>query len=261
MSEKKGKKEKPQPDFEIKAIDTSQKNAVIKNNYYDDYIIPNHPSRVLFVGPSKSGKTNLLINLLTKDEYYNGYYHNIFVFSPNSYNDEEWDAFREHYDDDRVIFQDDLDLADEDLCKIESAQNELITNDGIDKSPRVLVILDDCIDEKKVMKSKYVKLLFTRGRHLNFSVWVATQAYNNVPLVWRKQLSNIFMFGTNNMKEVESLFKEYCHRKINQKEFTSIYNYCTEDKYCFMHIFNALPADKYDKIYRKNILEILTIQK
>ena len=44
-------------------------------------VIPKHPMRLYVVGASKSGKTNLVVSLLSEDRFYKGYWpkKNIFI--------------------------------------------------------------------------------------------------------------------------------------------------------------------------------------
>ena len=50
--------------------------------------LPTHEFSMGLIAPKGSGKTTLLVNLL---EFYKGYFHSIFIFSPTIKNDEKWD--------------------------------------------------------------------------------------------------------------------------------------------------------------------------
>ena len=52
------------------------------------YPLPTHEFSMGIIAPKGSGKTTLLCNLL---EFYKGYFHTIFIFSPTIRNDEKWD--------------------------------------------------------------------------------------------------------------------------------------------------------------------------
>ena len=51
-------------------------------------IIPRHASAVIFNGKSGSGKSNLMINLLTRPHFYKGYFDLTFLFSPTANSDD-----------------------------------------------------------------------------------------------------------------------------------------------------------------------------
>ena len=54
-------------------------------------MLPNHEFTMGLIAPKGSGKTTLICNLL---EFYKGYFHNIYVFSPTVLSDEKWDYIK-----------------------------------------------------------------------------------------------------------------------------------------------------------------------
>lgn len=285
MPRTKGAKNRPKltdDDLEIRSIDKkdSGKSKVVRNNYHKLYVIPNHPSGVMFSGAKKSGKTTLLVNLLTNRNYYAYYFTNIYVFSPNAFVDENWETLRDFYatktivfkddegeeyeaevKDDRAVFFEDLDEAESKIKEIMSEQKAIVEDEGIENSPRILIVLDDFIDHPKLTNSKIIMSLFTRGRHNNISTWMCTQAYNAPMLKMRKNLTNIIQFRTANEKEVECLAQECCHRKLTRDEFKRIFDYATKEPFSFLHIYQDLPVHLCEKMYRKKFLEVLEIVK
>ena len=53
--------------------------------------LPSHPSLVAIVAPRKSGKTTLLVNMLTKDEMYKKFFHEVHIWSPTIKLDKKWE--------------------------------------------------------------------------------------------------------------------------------------------------------------------------
>jgi hypothetical protein len=271
MPRTKGAKNKPkfnEGDLEIKSLDTDTgKSKVLKNNYYDLKVIPNHASKVMFCGGSGSGKTTLWINMLINPNYYGGYFHNIFVFSPNAYADEEFDSLRSYYEPDeegpteenRVEFFTDLDEAPLLITKIFEIQKNIVDEEGIERSPRLLIILDDFIGNKKLINSSILQDLFTQGRHNNISTWVSVQAFNACPLKCRKQLNNLIIFRSPDEAEVDCIMKEFKHKDISKEKFKEIFDDCTKDPYSFLHIVLGLKGDDDKKMYRKKFFEIKRI--
>jgi hypothetical protein len=49
-----------------------------------------HPHRLGIVAPSRSGKTNLIVNLLLRDEFYKKYFHRIYIWVPTYFDDDKW---------------------------------------------------------------------------------------------------------------------------------------------------------------------------
>lgn len=54
-------------------------------------VLPNHEFTMGLIAPKGSGKTTLICNIL---EFYKGYFHNIYVFSPTVLSDEKWDYIK-----------------------------------------------------------------------------------------------------------------------------------------------------------------------
>ena len=75
-------------DYEIKSNDTEQSKIPLRKSMKDG-VIAKFPSSVCFSGRSGSGKTCLLMNMLTNEKLLKNYFHYILVFSPtaNSYDD------------------------------------------------------------------------------------------------------------------------------------------------------------------------------
>ena len=53
-------------------------------------VLPKHEFSMLMIAPRGSGKTTLILNLITK--MFKGYFHRIFVFSPTMAGDPKWEA-------------------------------------------------------------------------------------------------------------------------------------------------------------------------
>ena len=66
-------------DLQISAYETN-KSKIKTNTAMDLGYIPKHAASVLIVGRSGSGKTNLLIKLLTEKFFYKDYFDLIFLF-------------------------------------------------------------------------------------------------------------------------------------------------------------------------------------
>lgn len=213
-------------------IETKKKDLVLRNNAYD--IIPNHPARVLLVGQSKSGKTNLMLNLLTKNEFYKGYFKDVVIISPNLQTDESW----EHYTEGLNKYQKQLlfeEYDEEAIDTIIDLQRKCVEKSGIENSSRMLFILDDVLEQKSLMNSRLIQTLMTAGRHINISVWIGTQAYKRIPKTWRMQASNIIIFNVSDT-ELKSLAEDYTPVWCDEKKFRKICKKLYKKKYTFVHI-------------------------
>ena len=69
--------------YDIKLI-KSAKQKIEQPKCSDDQILPRYPFSFILSGRSGSGKTMVLINMLTNKNMYGGYFHGIIVFSPTA---------------------------------------------------------------------------------------------------------------------------------------------------------------------------------
>ena len=93
----------------ISAVKTS-KNKVKTSNMMNTHIIPKHPFRAIMSGSSGSGKTNLLIQLLTNKKFYFNYFQVIFIISPSAGKlDDSYKTLEEKKGKTKVIIINDLD--------------------------------------------------------------------------------------------------------------------------------------------------------
>jgi len=245
--------------------DVNKKNQVKKNNLYDFHILPNHPSRALFSGPSGSGKTNLLINLLITKHFLFNYYDTIHVFSPSYANDDSFRIFEKLYS--KILpnglvskkIKTEIKIhpkVEEDIIlDVIDSQAKYIEEHDIDKSDKILMIFDDCINEK-VMKGKAITSLFFRGRHVNCSIWVTTQSYMKLDRSLRLQLTNVFVFSPS-PSEVKRLVDEQRNSSVSASQLESIIVYATKKKNDFLHINKQ--CEQCDQ-FRKGLDELVIIE-
>ena len=242
------------PDLIIQEISTS-KNKVKVSEYQKEHIIPKHPFRGILSGRSGSGKSNLLINLLTNKKFYKDFFDIIFLISPTAGKlDDSYIALEESKQKSKVAIINVLDPETiEDIMEI---NKDLIEEHGVDKAPRILMCYDDIISDTKFMNSRPFTHSFVASRHYNASVIVCTQRFNSVPRVCRLQANAIFYFkGTNS--EQETLAQEFCPAGYHwRKEFQPIIDHATNEKYSFLFINGQ--ADREHQ-YRIGLHKIMSL--
>lgn len=238
--------------LEIKAFPTN-KSKIKQRPTMKEKIIPKHPSRVIFNGKSGSGKSNLLINLMTKPEFYGGgkgYFDEVFLISPTANKADDLPKYLDLPPD--KIFND---LDPSIIQKILDEQEKKVEEKGVDKAPKVAVILDDIQSSPRFMRSNPFTQLFIAGRHYGISVYVCCQQFKRLPKVCRLQASNIFFFPSS-LSEVECLVDEFCPPNMGKKDFKSMIKHSTKDPFNFMHI--NMDCHFKDR-YRHNLDTILEL--
>ena len=138
---------------------------------------PHHPYRILIIGGSGSGKTNVLLNLIENQPDID----KIYLYAKDPYEAKyqyltaKWEGVAiNHFDDPKAFIEYSYDMHD---------VYKNINYCNPDKENKVLIVFNDVIADmihnKKL--NSIVTELFIRGRKLNISVVFITQSYFKVP--------------------------------------------------------------------------------
>ena len=236
--------------YDIVPIETEKTNipqtAASKLN-----ILPKFPFSCCISGRSGSGKTQLLLNILTRDDLMGNYFHKILVFSPTAGDlDDTYASLKIPKENFIKKFDSSI------LETILNNRKAQIKKDGIEKvgkSDRVLLIFDDCIAERKFLESKENLMMFTLLRHYLCSVCILSQSFKKIPRSIRINANFTCIFPSLE-SEINIMLEEICPAGVTKKEFREIINYCTAGRFDFMTINNH--AEPKDRI-RKNLHEIM----
>ena len=200
--------------------------------------IPDHPYRILIIGGSGSGKTNVLLNLIenqpeidkiylyAKDLYESKYQYLINkreVVGTNHFNNPK--SFIEYWNDMHDVYKN-------------------IDEYNPDKENKILIVFDDMIADmihKKKLDS-IVTELFIRSRNLNISHVFITQSYFKVPKDVRLNTTHFFIAKIPNRGELRGTVTNNSS-DISTKEFTNIYRKCTAETYSFLINDTTLASD------------------
>jgi hypothetical protein len=194
--------------------------------------LPRHPFLQLLVAPPRSGKTNLLMNILFNENYYKAdkYWDTIYYISPTQL----FDATCKHYlpkmeNIVQISQVEDIINLDSILQHIIDGQKKLFKKG--DDMERILIVLDDCVSYLKP-----ISVLATKYRHHHISIAIVSQNFRSIPLMIRNCANSVIVFHLNNMKEVEKINDEYGENYT--KDFVPLLLSTTEKKHSFMHINN-----------------------
>jgi len=219
--------------FDVKAIrPVAQNDRIAKHAMHEAYILPNHPARCLFTGASGSGKSTLLLNLITNPLFLCGYFNTLIVFSPSIYTDPSWQCVLECPPAENFEFHESIDEMY--LLELIKRFREDVKENGLEGSNRTLVIFDDCMGEREI-NCREIMTLFTRGRHMNCSVWVSAQSYARIPRTVRLQCSNVFLFAPST-SELDRITEEYRQPFIKESTFRGYILSATTKPRGFVHI-------------------------
>lgn len=98
----------------------------------------------------------------------------------------------------------------------------------------ICLILDDCMYDAKIMKSKSMRDLFMNGRHLNLSIFIAVQYCMDIPSWARSNTDYVFQLKDSNVTSRKKLYDHFFGIFGDFKTFTKVFTQCTEDYQCLV---------------------------
>lgn len=202
-------------------------------------------------GPPGSGKTNLLVNLLTggngkklRNRFYCRKFDKVYLWNKDRHTMPE------------IPLPDDQfkTILNVDECATMHAEMAK-------KDQHVLWVFDDMVADIAEPKCllPFMNIVFNR-RHASktgegsLSIIIVTQAYNVIPLRLRKACNALSLFTTKNKKEIDSVYVELISW-MSAKLFKQLLRYVFREPHDFLFVRTDLPAG--DCLYHNfNRLEI-----
>ena len=229
-------------------------------------LYPTHPVRCIITGPSCSGKSILLTNLVLI--IFNEY-DKICIYSPSLHQDLYQKLIKclNNYIPIHIIpnilNEDDIDVVIEEIVNnkdFEKSYTEIETFDNIEefKFPQEyennsIIILDD-LNEKEINNEK-IQAMFKRGRHNNLSIFIISQDYYELPKRTIRCNGNIFhLFKPNNYLDIRNIYQDKASMDMTLNEFKYLTNICWDKKYQPLTI--DMTKDKYTGGYRLGLNSI-----
>ena len=210
--------------------------------------IPDDPHRILIIGRSGSGKTNLLLNLIENQPDID----KIYLYAKDPYESKYQYLINKregvginHFDDPKAFIEYSNDMHD---------VYKNIDDYNPDKVNKIFIAFDDMIadmiHDKKL--NLVVTELFIRGRKLNISLVLVTQSYFNVPKdVWLNT-SHFIIAKIPNKRVINQIAHS---SDSTTKDFVNIYRKCTTEPYSFLDDDTTLAPNNPLRL-RKNLFGI-----
>ena len=229
-------------------------------------LYPNHPVRCIITGPSESGKsvflTNLILNIINE-------YDKIYIYSPSLHQDlyqKLIKCFSNHipiHIIPNILNEEDIDIVIEEITNnkdFQKSDTEIETFDNIEdlKFPQEyennsIIILDD-LNEEEINNEK-IQAMFKRGRHNNLSIFIISQDYYELPKRTIRANGNIYhIFKPNNFRDVINLYQDKASMDMTLNEFKILTSTCWNEKYIPLTI--DMTKDRYQGRYRLGLTSI-----
>ena len=225
--------------------------------------VPQVPFRAIITGPSGSGKSVLLTNMIL--DIYKNVFERVFIWSPSIEVDSIWLPVKKY-----IKHQMKVDTEKEkcwfeefnvqDLEKIIQTQHKVTEYTKKHKMKKlfpILLVLDDIADDPKIARySKLLNSVYVRGRHNGISVITSVQKFNTLNTLIRVNATHLFFYKVRNFKEIDLLQEELSAlpRKANLQEakklIYKIYEVATAEPHNFLYI-NLLQSD-LNKMFMKH---------
>lgn len=206
-------------------------------------MFPPHPHMIGFSAPPGSGKTNVIINLLTNPLAFKKFFHKVFAIIPTFYNDPKWKS---------VNIPEDQVMTEFNSGQFVSILEDHNKAEGDGQNHRLLFIFDDAIANRELFNNNkdsiLNKLAFNR-RHWNASVWIVTQSYKMVPRNIRTNMSAWVFFATGNSSEKERIFEEM-QGLIPDEAMEWIWDDATSEPYSFLFI-NCMHPERRARYWKR----------
>lgn len=176
------------------------------------------PFRMAIVGSSGSGKTNILLNIISLTS---GTFEKAYVLTKNA-DEPLYNFLKEKLEDKLEIYE-----SYDDLPKI---------NDFNEQTGQYLVVFDDvCLDSKK--EQEPISQFFIRGRKIagGISCVYISQSYFHIPKVIRSNLNYLILKKLSSARDLNLIMSEYS-LGVEQKKLSELYKDATRDRLHFLLI-------------------------
>ena len=178
------------------------------------YIVPKLPMRSMLVGPSGSGETVLLTNMILG--IYKSCFSRTYIWSPSIEVDNTWKPVKDYIRDNikpndrEKCYFDPYDPAE--LEQVINTQKKVIDYQKEQKHKdlyQILTVIDGFADDTNfTRKSQLLHQLYIRGRHYMISTITSTQVYKQISPIVKKNMNHLFIHRLRNYGDLESIVEE-----------------------------------------------------
>ena len=177
--------------------------------------------------------------------------------SPSIDVDTTWDPVKKyitkvmkvkHTDEEPIYFDHYDPVALDNIITTQHKLAEYMKRNGHNKIFQILIVIDDFADSPQFTRqSKLLHALYIRGRHTFISTITATQVFNALSPIIRKNITELYVYRLRNYRDLESLIEELS-ALYDKKTLLQLYNIATDEPHSFLYI-NLVAKNKADMFY------------
>jgi ABC-type dipeptide/oligopeptide/nickel transport system ATPase component len=226
--------------YEIPEVKKFDKNKQFVNKYFKNTNI-NLPARIGLIGATGSGKSNILINFLTR--------------TPDTFT--------------KIIIVHKLDEKLYDFLK-EQLGEQITFYKGLNELPRfkdlelnnkdrLLMIFDDVVNDSKKIQEDIILEYFLLGRKVKsgITMFYLSQSYYKIPKSIREQFSYILIVKLRDNRDIKTIINNNTLGINDTETINYLYNEATKNKGDFLKI--DLYNQDVNKIFSRNWIEFFTL--
>ena len=224
--------------------------------YLQNQDIPGFPSTILAVGPPGGGKTNVLMNFLTRKDLWNGFFDKIYLLGPTVKSDPLYKQIK-IADDQQVENPHDF------IPKLKEwteAQIERVKADR-KSAPKCLFVFEDITSYHSTVQNQpdFAKC-FNAIRHHKASAYANVHKYKAFNRTARMCCMHVMAWKINNT-EIKQLYEDYGPSNLCYKDFERMcYDIWTPDERSEKPFLYINRYKQEDERYRRCFEEIINLE-
>lgn len=116
----------------------------------------------------------------------------------------------------------------------------------------IFLVLDDCMHNNKILKSKPMRDVLLNGRHYKIGLFISTQYVTLIDTAARANVDYTFSLAEKNYENIQKLYKYFFASSFTDfKRFLAAFNSCTLNFECMVQDNTAVPQSETGVLYYK----------
>ena len=182
----------------------------INTSYHQPFIENNNNNRTLLVGPSFSGKTYLMLKILSRI------------------------SDRDIY----IITKSPLEQYTNSKIKIKEISDE---TKPLNEYENGIIVFDDVLGSTN---SRFIDQFFIRGRHNNLDIYHLSQSYFDLPKRTIRNNSNRIILFNQTLKDIEHIYRDVAGYDMSYDEFKELCRKSWDEDYNYLCIDRSKKRDQ-----------------